>query len=74
MNRAFGIIVACSLLLLPSSAVAGTWSWHSDIVQKIIEVLQNQETRVKDRSADTSAARETTRTPRHADRDAPRSR
>ncbi len=72
MNRVFALIVVSSLWLLPtSSAFAGTWSWHSDFVQKIIEVVQNQQTRVKDLAQNkgtTSDAARTTgpRTSSHA--------
>jgi hypothetical protein len=35
------ILVACAIFAFPATqAVAGTWSWHSEVVQKLIERIQ----------------------------------
>ena len=59
MNRVFALVTISFLWLLPaSSAWAGTWSWHSDFVDKIVEVIQKaQQNRAKDRAQDTARER-----------------
>ncbi len=41
MNRKF-ILIACAMMLFPGSqAMAGTWSWHSDLIEQMLLVIRD---------------------------------
>lgn len=38
--KRFSILVACAIMMWPASqACASTWSWHSEIMQKIMDTI-----------------------------------
>ncbi len=42
MKRFYGMVVCAALLSIPvSPAMAGTWSWHSDIIEKITDMIES---------------------------------
>ncbi len=65
MNRVFVLVTISFLWLLPaSSAFAGTWSWHSDFVEKIMAVIEAQQTRAKDHAQDADTNNQRARQPK----------
>jgi len=54
--KRFTILVACAFIwLIPaSSAMAATWSWHSDLVERLVEIIED----IKDNQAEEGQGRE----------------